>query len=34
MMLDAPTAEHMRGVLRHALDALDRLKPGVEPTRT
>ena len=33
-MLDAPSAEHIRGVLRQALDTLERLKPGVSPTRT
>ena len=33
-LLDAPTAEHIRGVLRHALEALERLRPGTAPTRT
>jgi hypothetical protein len=33
-LLDAPTAEHVRSVLRDALDALERLKPGIAPTRT
>jgi len=33
-MLDAPSAEHIRGVLRQALDTLERLEPGVAPTRT
>ena len=33
-LLDAPTAEHVRSVLRDALDALERLKPGIASTRT
>ena len=33
-MLDAPSAEYVRSVLRQALDTLERLKPGVAPTRT